>query len=515
MRQLKHFASKIFSKLVIYGIIILLQFTWLIYLIYSASARSSIFNILLHTLAIVNALYIVSKDMKPLNKISWIFLILCLPIFGCPSYFLFGRADWTKKNRERMTNVLKRYEPIRSSDEATNRALLEIDEIGYKQSVYIRNNAKYPLYHNSDAKYYPNGESVIHDMIKDIESAKHFIFLEYFIIEKGFFLNSILDALEKKVSEGVEVRFIYDDLGCVNTVPPKYYKKLQERGISCIRFNKFHPALAIVMNNRDHRKVLIVDGEVAYTGGINLADEYINKKVRFGYWKDSAIRFCGESVWSFTTMFLEMWDYSTGEQTEYENYRAINSFDSIDCAEDGFIQPFGDFPLDKEDVSENIYLNMINHAKKYVYIFTPYLIIGSEMVRALSNAAKSGVDVRIVTPGIPDKKLTYMITRSNYKLLLQSGVKIYEYTPGFLHAKSFVCDDKYAVVGTVNLDFRSLYMHFECGALLLHSNMIFDLKNDVLDVFEKSHLISKEEYDKRNFVIKLFSSLLNLLAPVF
>ena len=350
-------------------------------------------------------------------------------------------------------------------------------------------------------------------MLEALRSAEHFIFMEYFIINQGYMFQTIVDILEEKAKQGVEVRLIYDDMGCIGTLPPHYYKILQKKGIKCAAFNPFRPVMSVIMNNRDHRKILVVDGTVGFTGGINLADEYINKIERFGYWKDTGVRIEGEGVWSLTNMFLGMWNSIVRSSEDYKKYLPpVHQTWNLD--EDGFVQPYGDSPLDHENVGENIYLNIISRAKKYVYIFTPYLIIDHETLVALRNAAKSGVDVRIVTPGIPDKKMVYLLTQSYYTPLLEAGVKIYQYTPGFLHAKSFVCDDEIATVGSVNLDFRSLYLHFECGVFMYRSKAVMQVKQDCMETFACSEEISLAFCRKRPLPVRMLQSLLRLFAPL-
>ena len=284
-------------------------------------------------------------------------------------------------------------------------------------------------------------------------------------------------------------------------------------GIETASFNPFSPILSIILNHRDHRNILVVDGQVGFTGGINIADEYINKKERFGYWKDAGVEVKGEAVWSLTTMFLEMWNYIRHTSEDYRRYLPEH-YHKTENPEDGFVQPYSDTPLDHENVGENIYLNIINHAKQYVYIYTPYLIVDNEMTVALQNAAKCGIDVRIVTPEIPDKKLVFLLTQSYYEQLMQCGVKIYQYKPGFIHAKCFVCDDKIATVGTVNLDYRSLYLHFECGVFMYRSQAVMQLKKDALDTIEQSREITRDFCRKRNLAILALQAVLRLFAPL-
>ena len=327
--------------------------------------------------------------------------------------------------------------------------------------------------------------------------------------------RTILDILERKATEGVDVRLIYDGFGCLTTLPYHYERFLREKGIQCQVFNPFRPLQNIVQNNRDHRKICVIDGKTGFTGGINLADEYINQKRRFGHWKDTAVILKGEAVWNMTVMFLHMWNViaNSSEPIDHElhlpHHFHPDSFES-----DGYVQPYSDTPLDGEIVGENVYLNIINRARKYVYICTPYLIIDNEMMTALCLAAKSGVDVRIMTPGIPDKKMVFLLTQSYYEQLLEAGVHIYEYQPGFLHAKSFVCDDEIAVVGTINLDYRSLYLHFECAACLYQVEEIAEIEKDFQRTLEKCQEVTLENRKKGTFFLRLEGWLLKWLAPL-
>lgn len=399
------------------------------------------------------------------------------------------------------------------SDTGDQKQLEREDLSVYRQSRYINDWAGFPLYHNTSTKYYSCGEEMFPDMLADLEKAEHFIFLEYFIVDQGVMFDRIVEVLEQKSKEGVDVRLIYDDIGCINTLPPKYYKVLQAKGIKCAAFNPFRPIMSVVMNNRDHRKIFVVDGKVGFTGGINLADEYINVASRFGYWKDTGIRLAGEAVWSMTVMFLEMWNYINHSSEDYKQFMP-QVYQKEPFEGDGFVQPYGDTPLDHETVGENIYLNIINHAERYVYIFTPYLIIDNEMLVSLCNAAKRGVDVRIVTPGIPDKKMIFLLTQSHYEPLLKCGVKIYQYTPGFIHAKSFLCDDKIGTVGSINLDYRSLFLHFECGVFMYKTKALMQLKEDCMDTFAASEEMTLEFCRGQNVFIRIFQGMMRLFAPL-
>ncbi len=512
---MKKVLNKLFSRLFLTAIIMLFQLIWIAFTLYEASEMNPIFNICLRIISVVFALYVVYKHIKDYNKLSWVFLILFLPIVGVPCYFLFGRAEMTKKVRERVLGINDMMAPLRTNDESVEVYLRKKDSVAARQSAYIHNTGKYPVYMEKESKYFKTGEEAFPQMLEDLRNAKSFIFIEFFIMELGVMFDSIVEILEQKAKEGVQIRLIYDDMGCVDKLPPKYYKVLQSKGIHCASFNPFRPFLSIIMNNRDHRKILVVDGEIAYTGGMNLADEYINAVERFGYWKDAAVRVTGDCVWNFTSMFLEMWSYVTKGTEDYTKYKVVsNDNQALIQAGKGFVQPFGDCPLDRNCIGEAVYLNLINNARKYVYIFTPYLIIGGELTTALINAAQSGIDVRIVTPAIPDKKMVFLVTQANYEELIRGGVKIYQYTPGFIHSKCFVVDDEYASVGTINMDFRSLYLHFECGTFMYKTECVMQVKEDALRTFEVSRQISLEECENKNFFFQLFLSILRLFSPL-
>lgn len=510
---MKKIAHLVLGRFAIVALSIILQVVWMFLVLWRFSYQFTYVNLAVRGIAILAVLVIVNKWTNPANKLSWTFLILLSPILGLLIYVLFGRAGLTKRTRERMDRVNKEVSAYLTADQEAEAELKKQDASVYSQSKYIRDWAGFPVYRNTATRYYKCGEEMFPDMLAELKKAEHFIFLEYFIIEEGVMFQAITDILEQKVKEGVEVRLIYDDVGCISTLPPQYYKTLQKKGIKCAAFNPFRPVISVVMNNRDHRKIFVVDGKVGFTGGINLADEYINKVERFGYWKDTGIRIEGEGVWSLTTMFLEMWNYIVRSTEDYQMFMP-SVYQTEPFTDDGYVQPYGDSPLDHENVGENIYLNIINKAVHYVYIFTPYLIIDHEMLTALCNAAKSGVDVRIVTPGIPDKKMVYLLTQSYYAPLIRAGVKIYQYTPGFIHAKCFVCDDDIAAVGSVNLDFRSLYLHFECGIWMYRSDAVMQVKEDCLETFTCSKEITLEFCRRRPLVIRMVQSILRLFAPL-
>ena len=513
MAHMKKIAHLLLGRFSIVALTIILQFVWLVLVMYRFSYQFTYANLAIRLIAVILVLVIVNKWTNPANKLSWTFIILFSPMVGLMLYTTFGRSELTKKTERRLDMIVKEVGAYFYQTPEIKEDLEQKDKAVLGQSKYINDWGGYPIYRNTQTKYYRSGEEMFPDMLKELEKAEHFIFLEYFIIEEGYMFDTMTEILARKAAEGVDVRVIYDDIGCISTLPPKYNKKLESMGIKCAVFNPFRPIMSVVMNNRDHRKIFVVDGKVGFTGGINLADEYINEKSRFGYWKDTGVRLEGEAVWNLTAMFLTAWSYVNHSREDYKEY--MPQIYQTELPEtDGYVQPYGDSPLDHETVGENIYLNMINDAENYVYIFTPYLIIDNEMLVSLCNAAKRGVDVRIVTPGIPDKKLIFLLTQSHYEPLLRAGVKIYQYTPGFIHAKSFLCDDKVGTVGSINLDYRSLYLHFECGVFMYRTKALEQLKQDCLDTFEQSEEMTLEFCKNQNVFIRILQGMMRLVAPL-
>ncbi|MCL2420367.1 MAG: cardiolipin synthase [Defluviitaleaceae bacterium] len=360
---------------------------------------------------------------------------------------------------------------------------------------------------------YRFGEAMFEDMLAALSQAEKFIFMEYFIIKESGMWDRLLEVLVRKAGGGVDVRLIVDDLGSHRLFTRSYVAKLQSQGIKVLRFNPMVPFLLLFMNNRDHRKITVIDGHTAFNGGINIADEYINQKKPFGVWKDTGVRLQGDAVWSFTLMFIEMWDTFCVTCERINDHLAYKHIPAETVETESFVLPYGDTPLGHERLGENVYVDMLNQAEQYVYIFSPYLIISEKMINTLQMTAKRGVDVRLITPGIPDKKMVHRLARSYYRCLLEAGVRIYEYTPGFLHAKSFVCDDEIAVVGTINLDYRSLYLHFECATLLYQSDVIQDIKDDALQTIAESREV-KLDGKGRWIWDEMLDAVLHLFAPL-
>lgn len=501
------------SRLVTWALLMLLQIIWIISLFLVLDQQYSYIGYGISTIAVLIVLFVVNKTYNPSYKLAWSILILAIPVFGVPLYFLFGYSEITKKNRRILSDKHENATSDLQEAKNTFTKLSSFSRGASKQALYISKWSSYPVYENQEAVYYPSVEELWHPLLEELEKATDYIFMEFFIVSHGVFFDSILDILKKKVKQGVKVYFLYDDMGSVSTVKHDFDKEIQSYGIFCKKFNPLKPIVSVVMNNRDHRKIIVVDGKVAFTGGFNLSDEYVNEVKRFGYWKDNGIQVTGPAVANFVSMFIEMWNYTTNENLEFKDYFPEH-LKEMDFSFNGFIQPYADSPLDHENVGKNVYLNIINRAKDFVYISTPYLILDNEMTVALCNAAKSGVDVRIVTPGIPDKPSIFLLTRSNYFQLLEAGVKIFEYTPGFNHAKLVCCDDVLATVGTINFDYRSLYMHFENGVWMFRTSAVAKVKKDLLSMISESKAISYEMVCQRNWLVRACQGILYLFSPL-
>lgn len=510
---MKKTSKRTLGRIFFVAIAVISQVLWLILAVFVLRNRFPLLAVVIDILSAAAILWLVSKDINPAYKLTWAILILTVPVAGAVIYFLFGKSWLGGELQMKLDKACSESAKYLKEDEQVSQNLAAESKAAACQSHYIRDNAGFPVYQKTGTRYFRVGEELYDTMIQELKAAEHYIFMEYFIIDDGEMWQGILNILEDKARMGLDVRLIYDDWGCASTMPQEFQMQLQRRGIRCEVFNPLIPIASVLINNRDHRKITVIDGHIAFTGGINLADEYINRKERFGYWKDTGIMLRGEAVWSFTVMFLQMWSVLSGEKPDYEKYRP-HEWHEAEFEDDGFVQPYSDTPLDQETVGEYVYLNIINRAKKYVYIFTPYLITDNEVMTALCLAAKSGIDVRIVTPGIPDKKLVFLVTQSYYDTLLKAGVKIFEYKPGFLHAKSFVSDDRIATVGTINLDYRSLHLHFECGVWMYHSEAVLQIKEDAMAIFKECREITMEDCEAKKTRTKIWQSILRLFAPL-
>lgn len=463
------------------------------------------------TLSIIIVFIIINNKSNPSYKIAWIVPVMIFPIFGGLFYLLYGGNKLS--TREKLKMVIQNIEMTNSlkQDDEIIKKIGDKSIYAKNQSEYILNYAKCPVYNNTETTYFKIGEEKFEALLRELKKAEKFIFLEYFIIQEGKMFNSILEILEEKAKQGVDVRLIYDDVGCIVTLPHNYKNTLEAKGIKCRVFNPIKPFFTRRLNNRDHRKIVVIDGDIGFTGGINLADEYINEYEKHGYWKDAGIMLKGDAVWNLTVMFLSMWDYIDNKEEDYIKFKpSKNKYYNSK----GYVQPFDDSPLINEPIGETVYLNLINKAKDYIYINTPYLIIDNEMATALKIAAKSGVDIKIVTPYIPDKKFVHAVTKSYYESFIKDGIEIYEFTPGFMHAKTFVVDDEYGVVGSINLDFRSLYLHYECGVWLYKTESIKSMKDDYLETLKRCHKVTMEECKNTSSIRKVLRLIIRMFAPL-
>ena len=510
---MKNFFKVVFSRAVFTGVFIALQFAAIFLAVTRFNEHFALFYGICLVLSAIVVIYLVGRDGNPAYKIAWIIPILALPVFGVLLYLVFGKNQLSPKEKARMSSVSEQYEKAMRSVTAAEPALPEHTD-AKRVSDYIHRVAATPVFTHTETTYLPVGEAYLKALLAELEKAEKFIFMEYYIIAPGQMWDAIHDVLRRKAKDGVDVRVMYDDFGCMYKLPEGYENTLKAEGIRCCVFNRFVPVLSPRFNNRDHRKICVIDGNVGFTGGINFSDAYINVVQRCGHWLDAGVMLRGGGVYALTAMFLSMWDYTCGVTEDFTRYAPDTALcDSISAP--GWVQPFGDTPLDNEPVGETVYLHLINRAKDYVYINTPYLIIDNEMVTALTAAAKSGVDVRIVTPAISDSALVHEMTRSYYETLILAGVKIYEYTPGMVHAKTFISDDCSAVVGTINLDYRSLFLHFECGVWMYETNAVADMKAEYLSELEKSQQITQERCLQQRRGRRIIRAVLRTLAPLF
>lgn len=469
------------------------------------------FYIAILVTVVVLVISIVASDENPDYKIPWIVAVIGLPIVGMMLYFMFSKRKLPKKLIKKLDII---DQPLKCVEHNQNvEELKKENELYNSQALNLCKISDSHLYKNNSLKYYPLGENMFSDMLVELSKAKEFIFLEYFIIEEGKFWNPILEILKEKASNGVEVKLLYDDIGCMSTLPGNYYKKLKQYNINAIPFSRLRGTADGEFNNRSHRKILVIDGLVGFTGGVNVADEYINEIERFGHWKDTGLMIKGNSVNELTRLFLI--DYYLNDKKiinfEFDKYYRYQEIENVN----NYVIPFGDGPkpIYEKNVGKIAIMNLLNHATKYVYITTPYLIVDNEIMRCIENASLRGVDVRIIIPGIPDKKMVYELAKQSAEILIKSNVKVYTYTPGFIHAKQYIADDKVGIIGTINLDYRSLTHHFENGVWMYDENIIKDLKDDFIDLFEKSCLIN-ENIKKVNIFKRFIRALLKMISPL-
>ncbi len=558
--KMKRYNNLLFGRALPAGLLIALQVGWIATGVSNLVDFFPMLTNIMRGLAIVFVIILLNDRTEQTEyKLIWIIVVLIFPIFGAPFYYLFGNKKPGRGFKHRLDAADVKYHLSYFQDRRTRDAFIQKDVRGAGTSEYIFNQQFFPVHQCTELTYYNSGEKLLAGMMEAIRGAEHFIFMEYFTIEVGDVWEPMLNLLIEKAESGVEVCLLYDDFGCAQYLPRNYHKKLN--GISpnfkCLKYNRMVPVFSVFMNNRDHRKMLIVDGYIGFTGGMNLSDRYVNINCPYGRWKDAGIRLKGDGVWNMTLMFLEMWEavdieaykrnvkrarllkkldkklehnqhtektreklaemeeeeqeVYTGMINELKDYMPHRYHERVKS--EAFVQPFGDEPFDDIPLAEHVYMDVINQAKKRLYMFTPYLIMSDQLTSAFCIAARRGVDVRIVVPGIPDKKLVYRLTKASFEHLMKHGVKIYTYTPGFLHSKCMLCDNEKGVVGTINLDYRSLFLHFEDAVYFSDARTAGVLYRDFKSTFPECHEVTEED-TRRSLPGHVLDSVLRVIAPM-
>ena len=501
----------VFSRFFLIVVLLALQII-LVILFYSwLSDLLPFFSAVLAVITFFGVVYLFNSSMDPAAKLTWMFVISLVPITGVIFLVFTVTNLGHRTEKKRVADLISRTRNAIPQPEGVLEKLSQDSSGTDDLDVYLNKSGCFPVYDRTEVTYFPWGQDKFVSLLEELRKAEKFIFLEYFIIEEGYMWGSILKILEEKAKAGVDVRVLYDGMLEVSTLPTDYCRLLKEHGIQAKEFAPIRPVISSHYNYRDHRKILVIDGKVAFNGGVNLADEYINRKERFGKWKDTAVMLKGDAVKSFTLMFLQMWNITESEP-QFEPWLAEES--SLPKPPGGYVIPYGDCPLDNYRVGELVYMDILNRATDYVHIMTPYLILDGELETALRYAAQRGVDVKLILPGIPDKKLAYALAKSYYRRLVKAGVKIYEYTPGFVHAKVFVSDDRKAVVGTINLDYRSLYHHFECGTYLYKTSCIPAIEKDFQETLSACREVTEETIRHEKLFYKVMGSLMQFIGPL-
>lgn len=502
----------IFGRVVFTLLCILIQILWMISLWTAFSEYSVLCSALLEMIAVIVVIRINSRSEYSAARLLWTAVILALPAAGLCLYSMFGRRGITRTVKRRYDQVHRTFIPYLLPKEDNLKDLKEHNIYIHNQLKYVQDTSTFPVYENTSVKYFPLADDALISMMEDLRNAKEFVFMEYFAIEDAESWHMIEEILLEKIAQGVEVRLIYDDFGSIAFVKPEFMKRMNKKGIKCRIFNPLIPFVYAFMNHRDHRKIMVIDNKISYSGGFNMADEYFNINPPYGHWKDSGIRLEGDAVKSHTIMFLQMWNNILQTDKDYTPF--LKPFSHVQEEAGGYVLPYSDTPLDNNTLGENVYMNIIKNATDYVYITTPYLILDTEMEKELCMASQRGIDVRIITPNIPDKKSIFLLTQSYYNKLIRSGVRIYQYTPGFMHAKNYVCDDKIGVVGTINMDYRSLYLHFECATYLYDMKAVLDIKKDFEETLLKCREITLEDCARRKLHTRIYQAVLRLIAPM-
>lgn len=507
---LKRINRIFFSRYALSALMILTELAIIVWLVLINLESIYIVLIVSILISLISFLHLINKETNPEYKVSWSFIIFALPPIGSLLYFLFYQRRLTKRETRLLGGIFDMLMREQASDGSLE-LLKKTDKLAAgKARAIMADYIPAEVYGATSSRFFASGEEYFESLIEDLRSAKEYIFLEYFIIGEGKLWDEIHGILREKAAQGIDVRILYDDIGCMQTLPAYYELALRREGISALRFSRVGPKISAVHHNRDHRKICIIDGNIGYTGGVNIADEYVNYEIRFGHWKDGGIRLEGLAVHGLLKLFLHLWDFTSNSVSDYE--RLFNSTRPLPSGDGGYYIPFGSgpAPIFARPTGKNVFLNIINQAERYVYITTPYLIIDYDLTEALCNAALRGVDIRIITPAVADKKLVKVMTKSAYLHLMGAGVQIYEYTPGFIHEKTLVSDDKYAVIGTINFDYRSLVHHFEDAVWIYGSPTVISARDAFLVTVEKSALI-----DKQSAMLTPFERIIKIINRLF
>lgn len=510
----KGIISMVFSRFGIVLVLLALQILVLLGIFLKFSQLAPHYYIISAVFYIFMITVIVNSDHDASSKITWLTIMAFLPIFGALLYIYTTVDIGHRVLKKKVTHILKNTKNKIAQDKSVIDKAEEICPDVADLNYYLNKSGRFPLYENTDVTYYPIGEKMFQSMLVELDKAKDFIFMEYFIVDDGYMWDNILEVLIKKANEGVDVRVMYDGTCEFALLPRTYPSSLEKLGIHCKVFSPVSPFISTHYNYRDHRKIMVIDGKTAYNGGINMADEYINYTHKYGHFKDVGVMLKGDAVDSFTLMFLQMWSVNE-RHCDFSKY--LNVWDSLSAGgyfSNGFVMPFGDCPLDEYDVGKSVYMDILNRAKDYVYIMTPYMIMDGELENSLTFSAERGVDVRIILPHISDSFVAQALAKTHYKKLLDAGVKVYEYTPGFVHAKVFVSDDVKSVVGSINMDYRSLYHHFECATYMYGTRCIDDIKSDYKDTLAKCQQVTYESIKNDKWYIKLIGKVLKFVAPL-
>lgn len=505
---------QIFRRRVLLAILIIVQFSIFAYMVNQSVAYSIVIESLFTLLSIMIALHVVGKKGKEAYKITWILQVLIFPVFGALFYLMFNRQTKTKKLQKKLKQVYQFHRPYLLTEPDNLAQASKIYPEYAAQMYYLQETMGFPVYTQTNVEYYSIGEDYFQAILQTLSEAKKYIFFEFFIVSEGKMWREIKEILIQKAAEGVEVRVMFDDIGSFVTLPRDTKAELENYGIQCRVYNPFHPVITSAQNNRDHRKILSIDGTIAFTGGVNIADEYINEIERFGHWKDTGIKMTGPAAWGQTLIFLQLWQTMDQELSAKDMKHLLPEFETAATLPKlGFVQPYADSPTDTQNVGEHVFVKMIHQAKKSILIYTPYLILDENLEMALTLAAQSGLKVQIIMPKKWDKYLVHMTSRSYYRDLIEAGVEVYEYTKGFMHAKSIIVDDETAVIGTINFDYRSLYLHFENAVVLYGVPEIDAMLKDFEQTITFSEKILLSELSQ-SLATRLAQRTLRLFAPL-